>query len=519
MKTTFRNSAIAAIAMSAMAAPALADVTPQEIWDSWSRYFDSFGYTVTAAPQSRGSDLVISEMSLSVPIPAPGDDDAPLGKIDVIMGGVELIDNGDGSVQIVIPEAMPITIQGEGVEGEDFSLVMNLLTQAYVTRASGTPQTITYDTSAESITLAAVSFDGDEGLKQVPGKIEFTMQKSSGSSVIDMRDGMIAVTQDFDVGSLFYDVDIVQTEGDDAGTLLWKGAINNMVSTSELAIPDGIDMTNISAAMKAGYSVQGSLTYDSGNGGIDFKDDEEQFKIATSSNGGAILVSMDSNGIAYDVTSTGLTLHVEGKDVPFPIDTTIGQTRFGLSFPVEARTDEQTFSATIGLTDVAVPEMVWMMADPTGALPHDPVTVEIALSGNGILTADIMDEQQMIDVGMSGMPPGQINGVKLDKLLVKAAGAMISADADMVVDNNGKSVFNPAMPAFGGTANLRLTGVTGLIEKLSQMGLIPPGPAMMSAGMIKQMGKQESGPDDLSAVLFLSPTGELTVNGVPFPLQ
>ena len=524
MNAFYRKSSVAAIALaSALAASsgsALADVSPQDVYDSWGDYFASFGYSLDAEPLYRGGNITLPTLNLVFEIPAgttPGS--ASGGTVTMTVADIQLNDNGDGTVEVLFPANTPVVVSGEGIEGENFTFKADFLSENYKTIVSGTPDVMTYTMAADSIGLAAVSFEGDDGLKQVPGKIGFSMTGAKGTSVMDSSKGGFAITQDFTAETLKYDVDINMVEGDNPGYLIWNGLINDVASTSDMTLPEEFDMNDMAAAMKAGYAVRGSLTYQSGQGGIDFEDTEEKFKVTTSSTGGAFLMDMSRDGIAYDVSSTGMVLHVEGKDVPFPIDTTIGQTRFGISIPVEAREDEQKFSATIGLTDLAIPEMVWMMADPTGGLPHDPVTEEIALSGNGVLNVDIMDQDAMMALGMSQKVPGQLNGVKLDSLVVKAAGATILADADIAVDNNGKSVFNPMMPAFGGTANLRLTGVTGLIEKLSQMGLMPPGPAMMGAGMIKQMGKPESGPDDFSAVIELTPAGDLSVNGTPFPLR
>jgi hypothetical protein len=73
------------------------------------------------------------------------------------------------------------------------------------------------------------------------------------------------------------------------------------------------------------------------------------------------------------------------------------------------------------------------------------------------------------------------------------------------------------MPAFAGKVDLRLTGVGGLIGNLAQMGLIPMPQAMMVTGMIQQLGKPESGPDDVSALIEVTKESQLTVNGAPLP--
>ena len=70
-----------------------------------------------------------------------------------------------------------------------------------------------------------------------------------------------------------------------------------------------------------------------------------------------------------------------------------------------------------------------------------------------------------------------------------------------------------------GTADVRMTGVTGLLNKLAQMGLIPAAQAMMAAGMIQQIGKPEGGADDFSAKIEMTPNGNMLVNGMPMPFN
>ncbi|MGR3551030.1 hypothetical protein [Pseudooceanicola sp.] len=518
-RTTRLSTALSATLAAILPGVAMAEVSPQDVWDQWQSYMSGFGYEMTASPVAEGRNLRIPTFSMTMPMPAAPEADAPAGEITLTMGEIGLIDRGDGSVGIEMPARMPIILSGEGTEEDDFSIKATLTTEGYSTIATGTPEDISYGLSAVRIGMTVDEFTGKKGPVATPGTVAMTMEGAKGTSRLGTVAGSTTIEQSFDLVKLIYTVDITNPQPDKPGHFKASGTIDGLSSTGRGVLPDGFDPANLSAALDAGYLVDGAMRYVSGQGQTEFEDPEQSFKIATSSEGGTFRVAMSSAGLAYDVLSRNLTLNLESSEMPFPVATSMTAFGLGVDVPVSATEEAQPFNASLTLTDLVVPEMIWMMADPTNSLPHDPLTAEVDLSGKGRLFVDLTDEAAMSQLGKTGGNPGEVDSLSIDSFVLKAAGATIDASADFAIDNEAVSVFNPAMPAIAGTADLRLTGVMGLINKLGQMGLIPGPQAMMTAGMIQQLGKIESGPDDVSAKIELSQEGAVTINGNALPLR
>ncbi len=517
MTNYLRRGAVGLLAMT-IATPSFADVTPQDVWDQWNSYMTSFGYAVATEPQNAGGNLHWPEFTLSLEIPQNEKSRVKGGTVGITLEGITMSDRGDGTVAIDMPAVSKIMIVGEGTGDDDFAVSSTMTTEGYSMIASGQPGDINYVTDAVRIAMTVDEIDGKNGKMPTPGVLSFIMEGMKAENRITTGD-IMQMSQDFSIVNLIYNIDITDPNPDEEGHFKWNGTIGGLSSTGVASIPRNMDMTDLAAAMDAGYAMNGSMKYTTGQGAMDFADDESAFKMSTTSAGVDLTAAMSKAGIAYDVLVNQLRFNMSGNDIPFPISSGMSAFGLGVSMPIQASENDQPFGASITMRDVDLPLEVWGMADPTGALPHDPVTAEIDLTGNGRLFVNLMNEDEMTQLGMTGGVPGELSKVIVNKLLLKAAGATITAAADVDVDNKAKSIFNPAMPAIGGTANLRLTGVTGLIDKLAQMGLIPPGPAMMASGMAKQLGKAESGPDDLSAAIVLTKEGSLTVNGNPMPLQ
>ena len=73
------------------AQPAMADVTPQQVWDDLDAYLQSFGYEVSATESMAGDTLTVSDLSLRLAIPDAN------GGLSMAMEQMTFTDTGDGS--------------------------------------------------------------------------------------------------------------------------------------------------------------------------------------------------------------------------------------------------------------------------------------------------------------------------------------------------------------------------------------------------------------------------------------
>ena len=108
--------AIGIAALGAVSAgPALADVTPQEVWDNLAGTMRSFGYSVEVGQTDQGGDLVLSDVVMSAPLAVEGTDD---GEVSVTLSEITFSDQGDGTVHAEFPGAMPIEVTSPYLSGE-----------------------------------------------------------------------------------------------------------------------------------------------------------------------------------------------------------------------------------------------------------------------------------------------------------------------------------------------------------------------------------------------------------------
>jgi len=120
-----------ALALMMTTGAAMADVTPAEVWSDWQEYMGSFGFAVTADEAQSVDGLTLTNIVLTQTLP----DDA--GTTTGTVPQITIIDNDDGTVAIVYPSEMPITMTGTGEAS--FEMGMLLRTTDLKITASGAP--------------------------------------------------------------------------------------------------------------------------------------------------------------------------------------------------------------------------------------------------------------------------------------------------------------------------------------------------------------------------------------------
>ena len=513
--TTLIASALAA----AFATPSLADVTPQDVWDQWAGYLSAFGYTVEVEPVIDGPDIRFPRFEMTMYIPSDPASGIKGGTVVVGLGSVALLSQGDGTVAIEVPASMPITVEGDGPGKEDFSALFSMMIEGHRTIASGVPGDIAYDFTAARIDLTLDEVEGRQGRMPIPGTIAVTMEGAAGMNRIASSGGTTKLEQSLTLGRLIYDFALKDVDPGNPAEMTWKGEVSGLTMASDGVVPPKVNPLAIDKALMSGYVVNTLMEFAAGKGAFGYTDPKTEMRIESASAGGKINIGMSATGLDYNVLSEGIALSVAGSEIPFPISTTAEAVGVGIKLPVIAGANEQPFAANVAVTELTIPEPFWMMADPENGLPHDPVTVELALSGKTRLFVDIMNEAAMSRLDRVGGVPGELTALNLEALTISGAGAEVKAAAVFDIDNTRKSAFNPELPAFGGDADLTLRGVTTLLSKLGQLGLIPMQQALIGSGMIQQLGKQGDGVDEYSADIKLTPEGAMTINGMAVPLQ
>lgn len=123
-----------ALALAAMTAPAFADVTSEQVWQSWVDYYQSLGYTVTEGKRDKAGDtLTLSDIAISGGVPD--------SQVSFSIPQVTLSDSGDGKVKTVFADQMTGEAQGTDPDGESYSLPFTVDMPGNVIVTSARPRT------------------------------------------------------------------------------------------------------------------------------------------------------------------------------------------------------------------------------------------------------------------------------------------------------------------------------------------------------------------------------------------
>ncbi|MFK7834599.1 MAG: hypothetical protein AB8B60_00130 [Sulfitobacter sp.] len=493
-----------AVPLSLISQAALADLTPAQVWGDWQSYMQGMGYQISATETASGGNLTVSDINMQFAMPDSGN-------MTMSMGTIRFDQNSDGTVAIVLPDVMPITMAGSNLpDGGDFSMLMNYAQTGHSLTASGTPEATTYDYDAATIALTLDQITA-EGGNVSPDNVAMNFSATNLNSTTQMTIGATrGYAQSGTVDSVAYALKVDDPEnpgsnGDVTGSI--TGVSFDGTGTIPLQIPDASDMA---AMLAAGFDITGSFAYEGGSSSFDIKNPEDgNFVMNTSSQGGSLGVEMGADGLVYTGSQRNLSMGVTLEVMPFPFQIDMAEGGFNLAMPVSKSDDPQDFALGINMSQFTMSDMIWSAFDPAGQLPRDPATVLLDLTGKAKLLVDWLNPEAAAQ--MTGAP-GEVQAVALNNLLVTAAGAKLEGNGDITFDGAGPAMI-PGMGNPVGAVNLALAGGNGLLDKLVAMGLIPQDQAMGARMMMGLFAVPGNAPDTLTSKIEFTPEGQILANG------
>src|SRR6056297_3286075 len=197
---------VAAVIFSISGSVALADVTPQQVWDDWESYLGLYGYGVEATTSQAGGTLNVTGLKMTMAMP---EDE---GMLAITLPDIGFADNGDGTVSVLMPDLMPLTITARDDEGQALAAVVNYRTQGFSMIASGDTDQMTYDYTADTAILELGEMIVD-GTPTEVGKASMTISDLTAKTVTTSGD-LQKMEQTFKSGAVAYVLDIVDPESD-----------------------------------------------------------------------------------------------------------------------------------------------------------------------------------------------------------------------------------------------------------------------------------------------------------------
>lgn len=452
------------VALGALVAgnAALADVTPEQVWQSWQDLGASYGEVLAAESAVRdGDSLVVS--GLTVTYEKDG------GSFSVSIDEVAFTDNGDGTVEITMSDQYPLdlTIPASEPAADPTEIALTLSQPGLTVTASGSAEETRYDVVAPSL---KVVLDQVQGVNADKLDLVFALGLNAveGNYIVaGTTDRTVSSTLAVGTTNLNFAANDPATSGKFDLTL----ALDALASTSTTKLIGTMDLQDLSAALAAGFASEGGLTYGKTDYSFDFADPTQTMASTGSVGSGNMSFAMDKTRMAFGAGSKDVAITTSGSTIPFPeVVVKFADSAFNMVMPIAKSDTPADFSLLTKLVDLTISDEVWAMFDPAANLPRDPVTLVIDAKGTGTLAVDLTDTAAMEALGAN--PPGVLNSFELTDLTLNAVGVAATGSGAATFDNTDLVTYG-GMPAPTGAVELKVVGANGLMDKLVAMGLLP----------------------------------------------
>ncbi|SFR55484.1 hypothetical protein SAMN04488005_2844 [Yoonia tamlensis] len=486
-----------AVCVSALVAggAAHADVTAQEVWDSWKEQMGMFAETdiIIESEEMSGDTLVVSGLSVTA--------QSPEISTNYSIDEIRFTEDG-GSVVVTMSESYPITMTPEG----GVVITLEAINAGLELVVSGDADAMTYEMSADSISIGLK--DIVDGGMTFTGDAVITLNDLAGNYTTTKTD-LLTVGYDMSIASMDLLVDI-QIPGGEGEYVTGGGKITGMNMLATVAMPLDADFEDPEMLFANGFAIDGGYTVEGADYIFDVNADGDQIAGSITMGTTQFAIAANSAAVAYDVSAKDVAVAATGSEVPFPIELSFAEYGIGIEMPLGKSDKPENFRASISLVDMAINEMIWSMIDAGGVLPHDPATLQIALSGTAQPMINMMNPAEQATLSPGNLP-FELNTLSLDTLNVSVAGAAVTGAGDFTFDPTDTQTFAP-LPRPEGEVAIKVNGLNQLIDNLIAMGLVPE-EQVMGPRMMIGMFAQTTGEDQLETALEVNGEGHVLVNG------
>ena len=505
MRRLQRLSSCSVLALCLASPPALADLTAPQVWDGIESALQGFGYSVTATETPTGDGLDVTDVTMRFDSP---EDNAT---VEISIGSVDLVENGDGSVSMTFPASMPITIDA-APDGEDaVMMILDYGNSGLELVVSGSPGNMTYTYSADSLSVALADMQiNGAPVSREEARFEFVLDDVAGSTIAVTTAGT-NITQSVEASAARYDFAFNDPESDDAA--LVSGSMDGLFISSATVLPEGFDANDPRSLAAGGFSAEGSMGYTGGK--MQFAATEPTGTTSGTTQSGSVRLdfAMDDAALRYEVSATDQAVTLSGPEMPLPVDVRMAESAFRITAPIAKAEEPQDMAFGLTLGGFEMSDLLWNVFDPGAALPRDPATIAMDLSGQVTPFFNIFDPEQMAQLDATGGSPGELNALTLNNLTIEAAGAKLGGSGAFTFDNDDLQTFG-GFPRPNGEINVTLDGANTLIDKLIAMGLLTGEDAMGARMMMSMFAVPGDGPDSLKSTLTINDQGHVLANGM-----
>ena len=497
---SIRHSAI--IAAVLCGTTATADVTAQQVWDNWTDQMEVYGQGFTTGGEEMSGDtLTISDVKIEM-----SDDEA---SVLANLGDIELVENGDGTVTITVPDNYPIKLNFTPEYGDPSTVNLAVTHEGMTLNVAGDPDAMIYDIKADRYAISVDSLEGEAGEEVELTDAMFAMIDLAGTYSVK-SDNLTRIAYALNVGAL--DIDVLFKEIDGDGVVSANADLADLDMFANIATPIDMDLEAEMPPFVDGLALEGGYTFGAVSYAFDVDIDGEAVSGTADVDNGSLGFEMDIDGLAYIGETHDINISMSiPQEIPFPLDVTMAKYGFDFQVPLsQGEGGPRDARLAFDFTDLAVSDALWNLVDPQNILPRDALTIALGLSAQVTPFFDFLDPEQQ-EAAMLSDIPGELNGVQISELTVRGAGAEITGTGAFTFDNSDLETFD-GLPRPEGQVEFAINGVNGLVDKLIQMGLIPEDEALMPRMMLG-MFATPVGDDMLTSTIEVNSEGHLLANG------
>ena len=375
----FRFAATSVLALG-LAAPALADVTPAQVWENLQSYSADYGYQVTGTVDDAGGTLTVTDAVFST--------SSDTGSSSVTFPKMIFRETGDARVRVVVegdvaldsrfavpvpaedaPEAAPDGTEApadpapaETPETVEMTMTGTVSLPGNEMVVSGTPEDMLYEYSYPSVAF-------DFTLPAEPGQdatipLTGTITSLAGSQRNVASDGGTASTFDLKAAQVAMRIDAEMPPSQDGagGTIDLQVALTNLTSQGSGQTPgQSFDLgTQMAQALAAGLTLDTTLAFESLEGSFDIAGQDENGQDQTgqgsfASGASDIAVRLSGQGMGYEASVADNRAELTLNTVPFPISYAVQRISGQMQIPVTGGDAAQPFKLAYALEEVLEP--------------------------------------------------------------------------------------------------------------------------------------------------------------------
>ena len=504
----------AALLSLPLAAPAAAAPEAAAIWRDLQDALAAYGYEAEVDGEEVADDRVrLRGLSLVSETEGQALDErnelvGSTERVVVRVGDVELREEGD-AVAILLPAEVPVALETT-VEGEPPVIVTGrVLSEGLAVAVSEAEGGYRYTVDADAQSLVLDDVEG--GGAPVDLDVTIRVEDLSSESLSAAAEGGRTGTQSQRAARLTAEVRFEDPAPDGGGAFDLAYAMADLSLTAESRTPEGTDLSDLAALVRAGGLYDVELLYGASRLEAAVDGPGGAFAATGAGEAGALSLGMDEAGFAYALRTTGTALTLRGDALPVPeLSYTVGGTATELRLPLLAGPAPQPFAFAVALRDLALDDALWSLFDPGAVLPRDPATLDLSLDGTALVPEDLLGAMEPDDE--SDANPPSLVALAIERLVLDVAGARLTASGAFEAAEEGTPAA-PGLPPLSGALQMDLSGAEALLDSLVAIGLMPQEQAAFVRGMLGFVARP-TGTDAYATEIELGADGSVTAGGM-----